>query len=148
MYFGWFKKTRRSDALSIVELLVRMDCDGCQERVRRAISKLEGVDSMEIDMDRQKVTVKGYVEGRRVLKAVRRGGSRAELWPFPDDGEYFPYAAQYLDESNFAPTYNYYTHGYNESMRGYYPTLPYSTLVDDNVAFSFSDDNVHACIVM
>lgn len=98
-------------------------------------------------MDKQKVTVVGYVEKRKVLKVVRRTGRKAEFWPFPYDSEYYPYAAQYLDESNFASTYNYYMHGYNESMHGYFPDFPYS-VPNENFAYSFSEENVNACIIM
>ncbi|KAA8516299.1 hypothetical protein F0562_016592 [Nyssa sinensis] len=147
--FGWcFGQTRLSNAMSIVELLVHMDCEGCEKRVRRAISKLEGVDSLNIDMDMQKVTVTGYVDQRRVLKVVRRTGRKAEFWPYPYDSQYYPYAAQYLDESTFSSTYNYYNHGYNESMHGYFPNPVYSHIIDDDVAELFSEENVHACNIM
>nr|DAD48272.1 TPA_asm: hypothetical protein HUJ06_018209 [Nelumbo nucifera] len=99
-------------------------------------------------MDKQKVTVTGYVDQRDVLKAVRRTGRKAEFWPYPYDAEYYPFASQYLDESTFQTTYNYYQHGHNESMHGYYPELPYSTIIDDHTATLFSDDNVHACTIM
>lgn len=107
-----------------------------------------GVDSLEIDMDKQKVTVTGYIDERKVLKVVRRTGRKAELWPFPYDSEYYPYASRYLDESTYASSYNYYRHGYNESVHGYFPDQAYSTVPDQTVHL-FSDDNVHAyCNVM
>ncbi|XP_028955161.1 heavy metal-associated isoprenylated plant protein 45 isoform X2 [Malus sylvestris] len=125
-----------------------MDCEGCEKRIRRAISKIEGVDSLEIDMDTQKVTVTGYVDQRKVLKVVRRTGRRAEFWPFPYDSEYYPYASQYFDESTYSSSYNYYMHGYNEGVHGYFPDQLYST-VADNTVHLFSDDNVHAyCTLM
>ncbi|KAK2970849.1 hypothetical protein RJ640_016645 [Escallonia rubra] len=108
-----------------------------------------GVDSFDIDMDKQKVTVTGYVDQRRVLKVVRRTGRKAEFWPYPYDSEYYPYAAQYLDESTFTTSYNYYMHGYNESMHGYFPNNPaYSTIIDDQVADFFNEENVHACSII
>ncbi|KAM1039478.1 hypothetical protein ACFX13_029529 [Malus domestica] len=107
-----------------------------------------GVDSLEIDMDTQKVTVTGYVDQRKVLKVVRRTGRRAEFWPFPYDSEYYPYASQYFDESTYSSSYNYYMHGYNEGVHGYFPDQLYST-VADNTVHLFSDDNVHAyCTLM
>ncbi|KAM1039479.1 hypothetical protein ACFX13_029529 [Malus domestica] len=148
--FGWRngKSKHLSKAMSIVELLVHMDCEGCEKRIRRAISKIEGVDSLEIDMDTQKVTVTGYVDQRKVLKVVRRTGRRAEFWPFPYDSEYYPYASQYFDESTYSSSYNYYMHGYNEGVHGYFPDQLYST-VADNTVHLFSDDNVHAyCTLM
>ncbi|TQD82023.1 hypothetical protein C1H46_032422, partial [Malus baccata] len=142
----------------VLELLVHMDCEGCEKRIRKAISKIEGkisflihhfcVDSLEIDMDTQKVTVTGYVDQRKVLKVVRRTGRRAEFWPFPYDSEYYPYASQYFDESTYSSSYNYYMHGYNEGVHGYFPDQLYST-VADNTVHLFSDDNVHAyCTLM
>ncbi|KAB5551615.1 hypothetical protein DKX38_008926 [Salix brachista] len=113
-----------------------------------AIQCLVCVDSLEIDMEKQKVTVKGYVEQRKVLKVVRRTGRRAEFWPFPYDSEYYPYASQYLDESTYTTSYNYYRHGFNESVHGYFPDQAYYTIPDDTVHL-FSDDNVHAyCSIM
>ncbi|XP_055961282.1 putative pentatricopeptide repeat-containing protein At3g11460, mitochondrial [Mercurialis annua] len=147
--FGWRSGgSKPSNAMSIVELSVHMDCQGCEKRIRRAISKMQGVDSLEIDMDKQKVTVTGYVEQRKVLKVVRRTGRKAEFWPFPYDSEYYPYAAQYLDESTYTTSYNYYRHGFNENVHGYFPDQAYET-VSDNTVHLFSEDNVHAyCTIM
>ncbi|XP_020524267.1 heavy metal-associated isoprenylated plant protein 45 isoform X3 [Amborella trichopoda] len=132
----------------IVELLVHMDCIGCEKKIRKAISKLEGVGSYEIDMDRQKVTVTGYINQRKVLKAVRRSGKKAEFWPYPYDGEYHPYTSQYMEESTYASTYNYYRHGYNHSVQGYFPDPVFSWVEVDNATSVFSDENVHACSIM
>ncbi|PIA53298.1 hypothetical protein AQUCO_00900107v1 [Aquilegia coerulea] len=148
--FWRFKKPRQSsNAISKVELLVHMDCDGCKRRIRKAISKLDGVDSFDIDMDNQKVTVTGYIDHRKVLKVVRRTGRKAEFWPCPYDGVYHPYAAQYLEDSTYSSTYNYYRHGYNESVvHGYFLDPPYSIIIDDHTAELFNEDNVHACTIM
>ncbi|KDO64277.1 hypothetical protein CISIN_1g036482mg, partial [Citrus sinensis] len=163
--FGWrLGKTQLPNAMAIVELMVHMDCEGCEKRIRRAISKIDvfnqfdvqfsfdfiitGVDSLDIDMDKQKVTVTGYVDERKVLKVVRRTGRKAEFWPFPYDSEYYPYASTYLDESTFRSSYNYYQHGFNESVHGYFPDQAYETVPDDTVHL-FSEDNVHAyCTIM
>ncbi|XP_009139063.1 heavy metal-associated isoprenylated plant protein 45 isoform X2 [Brassica rapa] len=90
-------------ALSVVELLVDMDCQGCETKVRRAISKLSGVNTVEIDVDRQKVTVTGYIDREEVLRIVKRTGRAAEFWPFPYNGYYggyYTYPSQYLEQSN------------------------------------------------
>ncbi|XP_057785328.1 heavy metal-associated isoprenylated plant protein 45-like [Salvia miltiorrhiza] len=148
MFGGCFKlNAPLSNAMSVVELRVHMDCEGCEKRIRKAISKLHGVDSLDIDMEKQKVTVSGYVDKRKVLKVVRRIGRKAEFWAFPYDSEYQPYAATYLDESTFTSSYNYLMHGYNEASHGYFPQLPYST-IDHHITYRFSDDNVHACSIM
>ncbi|KAK2662995.1 hypothetical protein Ddye_001569 [Dipteronia dyeriana] len=147
--FGWSSaKTDLCNAMSIVDLLVHMDCEGCEKRIRRAVSKIHGVHNLEIDMDKQKVTVTGYVDQRKVLKVVRRTGRRAEFWPFPYDSEYYPYASTYLDESNYTSSYNYYRHGFNETVHGYFPDQAYDTVPDETVHL-FSEDNVHSyCNIM
>ncbi|KAK1274574.1 Heavy metal-associated isoprenylated plant protein 26 [Acorus gramineus] len=143
-----FGRQTMPNAMSIVELGVHMDCDGCEKRVRKAINKLEGVDSVDIDMDKQKVTVTGYIDQNKVLKTVRRTGRKAEFWPYPYDGEYHPYALAYLEDSTYSSTHNYYRHGYNSSVQGYLPDPAYSMVVDDHTSSLFSDDNVHACTIM
>ncbi|KAF3582364.1 hypothetical protein DY000_02032446 [Brassica cretica] len=150
---------RLSLALSVVELLVDMDCQGCETKVRRAISKLDGVDTVEIDVDQQKVTVTGYIDREEVLRIVKRTGGGAEFWPFPYDGyygDYYTYPShQYLEQSNqkinnhgensisYGGNYNFYE---DSSINGYYPRSPQK--VDENDIHLFSDDNVHACAVM
>ncbi|XP_072958030.1 heavy metal-associated isoprenylated plant protein 45-like isoform X1 [Typha angustifolia] len=148
MFRFWAQKTSISNAISTVELSVHMDCEGCERRVRKAISKLDGVDTVDIDMDKQKVTVTGYVDDRKVLKAVRRTGRKAEFWPSPYDSQYYPFALQYLEDSTYSSTYNYYRHGYTSTLHGYFPDPAYSIIVDDQTAELFNDDNVHACMIM
>ncbi|XP_072988190.1 heavy metal-associated isoprenylated plant protein 45-like isoform X2 [Typha latifolia] len=143
MFRFWAQKTSISNAISTVELSVHMDCEGCERRVRKAISKLD-----DIDMDKQKVTVTGYVDDRKVLKAVRRTGRKAEFWPSPYDSQYYPFALQYLEDSTYSSTHNYYRHGYTSTLHGYFPDPAYSIIVDDQTAELFNDDNVHACMIM
>jgi len=64
-------------------MCVHMDCPGCEKKIRKAVQRLEGVHDVEIDMAQQRVTVNGDVEQKKVLKAVRRTGRRAVLWPLP-----------------------------------------------------------------
>jgi hypothetical protein len=107
-----------------------------------------GVSTVEIDMDTQKVTVTGYVDRREVLRAARRTGRAAEFWPWPYDGEYYPFAIQYLEDDTHMPTDRYYRHGYNDPVVGTYPCHAFSHVLDDDALPAFNDDNVHACAVM
>lgn len=103
---------------------------------------------MEVDMDQQKVTVTGYVDRWQVLKAARRAVRKAaEFWPYPYDGDYYPYAARCLDESTFEPAYNCCHHSSGESIHCYFPVHAYSTVTDE-ASYLFNDDNVHACSIM
>jgi hypothetical protein len=45
------------------------------------ISSITGVTCVEIDVVLSKITVLGYIDRKEVVKAVRKTGRRAEVWP-------------------------------------------------------------------
>ncbi|TVU35060.1 hypothetical protein EJB05_16929 [Eragrostis curvula] len=152
--------------MTLVEMCVHMDCPGCEKKVRKAVERLEGVNDVEIDMAQQKVTVNGDVEQKKVLKAVRRTGRRAVLWPVPfaaggaAAGEMHVLAQQqqmYAPGAGLAqgggavagaagPTsmYNYYKHGYDDSRMYGVSSAVAGTRTTDY----FSDENAQGCSVM
>ncbi|KAK3165492.1 hypothetical protein QOZ80_1AG0033830 [Eleusine coracana subsp. coracana] len=146
--------------MTLVEMCVHMDCPGCEKKVRKAIERLEGVNDVEIDMAQQKVTVNGDVEQKKVLKAVRRTGRRAVLWPVPFTaggaaaGEMHVLAQQQqmyqpgagMPDGSAAPTslYNYYKHGYDDSRMYCVSSATAGTRTTDY----FSDENAQGCSVM
>ncbi|CAM0870328.1 unnamed protein product [Alopecurus aequalis] len=141
------RRMGRSRPLSLqtVELKVRMCCSGCARVVKHALTKLRGVDSVEVEVEMEKVTVTGYVERHRVLKEVRRAGKKAEFWP--DQPLHFTNAKEYFrDEESFRPSYNYYRHGYNSADK--HGSLPEPPRGSDPVSNMFNDDDVNACTVM
>uniref|UniRef100_A0A6N2N4D2 HMA domain-containing protein n=1 Tax=Salix viminalis TaxID=40686 RepID=A0A6N2N4D2_SALVM len=135
-------------SLQTVELKVRMCCTGCERVVKNAIFKLKGIDSVDVELEMEKVSGVGYVDRNKVLKAVRRAGKRAEFWPYPNPPLYFTSANQYFKDttSEFKESYNYYKHGYNLADR--HGTIPVSQRGDDKVSNMFNDDNVNACCLM
>ncbi|XP_072963260.1 heavy metal-associated isoprenylated plant protein 44-like [Typha angustifolia] len=133
-------------SLQTVELKVRMCCTGCERVVKHALLKLRGVDSVEVDLPMEKVTVTGYVDRNKVLKEVRRSGKKAEFWPNPDIPLYFTSANNYFrDEESFRESYNYWRHGYNGDKHGH---VPVPQRGEDKVSNMFNDDDVNACHVM
>ncbi|OVA19925.1 Heavy metal-associated domain [Macleaya cordata] len=135
-------------AKKTVELQVRMCCTGCERVVRKAIQKLRGIDSIEVDLEMEKVTVIGYVDPNKVLRAVRRSGKRAEFWPSPNIPMYFTSTNNYFKDmtNDYKESYNYWRHGYNVGER--HGNLPATTRGDDKVSNFFNDDNVNACCLM
>ncbi|CAA0824196.1 Heavy metal transport/detoxification superfamily protein [Striga hermonthica] len=109
---------------------------------------MAGVDSVEVELELEKVTVIGYVERNKVLKAVRRAGKRAEFWPYPNPPLYFTTTNNYFKDTTieYKESYNYWRHGYNASDR--HGSLPVTHRGDDKVSNLFNDDNVNACRVM
>ncbi|CAN6308252.1 unnamed protein product [Urochloa humidicola] len=139
-------RSSRPLSLQTVELKVRMCCSGCERVVKHALTKLRGVDTVEVDVEMEKVTVAGYVDRHRVLKEVRRAGKKAEFWPNPDLPLHFTTAKNYFhDEESYRRTYNYYRHGYNGDKHG---NLPEPHRGADPVSNMFNDDDVNACSIM
>lgn len=134
-------------SLQIVDLKVRMCCQGCERVVKHALHKLRGVDSVEVDLVLGKVTVTGYVDRNKVLKEVRRSGKKAEFWPNPDLPLHFTSATNYFhDEELYRQSYNYWRHGYaNADKHG---NIPANRRGEDQVSNMFNDDDVNACTVM
>uniref|UniRef100_A0A0E0KEE6 HMA domain-containing protein n=1 Tax=Oryza punctata TaxID=4537 RepID=A0A0E0KEE6_ORYPU len=91
-------KNSKRRQLQTVELKVRMDCDGCELKVKNALSSLKGVESVKINRKQQKVTVSGYVEASKVLKKAQSTGKKSELWPYvPYSAASQPYVAAAYD---------------------------------------------------
>ncbi|KAK9284030.1 hypothetical protein L1049_012289 [Liquidambar formosana] len=63
-----------------VVLKVGMSCEGCSGAVKRVLGKMEGVESFDIDMKAQKVTVKGNVQPDAVLQTVSKTGKKTSFW--------------------------------------------------------------------
>ncbi|XP_054794156.1 copper transport protein CCH-like [Prosopis cineraria] len=63
-----------------VVLKVGMSCQGCAGAVRRVLGKMEGVESYDIDMKEQKVTVTGNVQPEAVLQTVSKTGKKTAFW--------------------------------------------------------------------
>ncbi|OMO73163.1 hypothetical protein COLO4_27231 [Corchorus olitorius] len=60
---------------------VRMSCEGCVGVVKAALETLEGVESIDINMSEDKVSVKGEVKAEEVLEAVSsKTGKKVTLW--------------------------------------------------------------------
>ncbi|XP_004489516.1 copper transport protein ATX1-like [Cicer arietinum] len=67
-------------ASETVVLKVKMSCQGCAGAVNRVLEKMEGVESFDIDLKEQKVTVKGNVKPQEVFETVSKSGKKTEFW--------------------------------------------------------------------
>ncbi|RZS01438.1 hypothetical protein BHM03_00031301 [Ensete ventricosum] len=72
--FGWL-------LLQTVILKVHIHCDGCKQQVKKLLQKIEGVYTVGIDAEHQKVTVSGDVDSNTLIKKLARSGKHAEVWP-------------------------------------------------------------------
>ncbi|KAH6762937.1 Heavy metal transport/detoxification superfamily protein [Perilla frutescens var. hirtella] len=129
------RKSKRKP-MQTVDVKVKMDCEGCERRVRNAVSSMKGARSVEVDRKQSHVAVTGYLDAKKVLKRIRRTGKKPELWPYVEYNlTYYPYAPGAYDKK--APS------GY---VRDVYQAYPSTT--EEKYATFFSDDNVNACSIM
>ncbi|XP_006366527.1 heavy metal-associated isoprenylated plant protein 26-like [Solanum tuberosum] len=136
------KSNNKKRQFHTVELKVRMDCDGCELKVKKTLSSLSGVKSVEINRKQQKVTVTGYVEANKVLKKAKSTGKKAEIWPYvPYNLVAQPYAVASYDKK--APP------GYVRRVDHNMTTTETISRFEDLAYVSmFSDDNPNACFIM
>ncbi|AQK58017.1 Heavy metal-associated isoprenylated plant protein 20 [Zea mays] len=131
-------KLRKKRPLQTVNIKVKMDCEGCERRVKSAVKSMRGVTSVAVNAKQSKCTVTGNVEPAKVLERVKATGKNAEMWP------YVPYALT---------TYPYVGGAYDKKApAGFVRSAP-QAMADPGAPElkymnMFNDDNVDACTVM
>ncbi|KAG0328530.1 Cytosolic copper metallochaperone [Podila horticola] len=59
---------------------VTMTCSGCSGAVTRVLTKLQGVDSFDVSLETQKVTVESAtLSMEEILAVIRKTGKAAEI---------------------------------------------------------------------
>ncbi|EPS64000.1 hypothetical protein M569_10783, partial [Genlisea aurea] len=112
-----------------IDLLMRMDCEGCVLKLSKALTSLKGVESVSVDVKQQKATVVGYMEAEEVMKAV---GKRGEIWPYVHHSLVaHPYVAGVYDRQ--APPNQVRSTGDPETLN--------FTRTEEKLLFIFSDEN-------
>ncbi|XP_022133091.1 heavy metal-associated isoprenylated plant protein 27 [Momordica charantia] len=141
---GHSKKLKKNNQLQRVEIKVKMDCEGCERKVKKSVEGMKGVTEVEVEPKRSKLTVVGYVDPDKVLRRVRhRTGKTADLWPYvPYDVVQHPYAPGTYDKK--APP------GYvrNAAANPDAAPLARASSVEVQYTTAFSDDNPNACALM
>ncbi|KAI4320308.1 hypothetical protein MLD38_033804 [Melastoma candidum] len=140
-YFCTTTSTRcRRRPMQTVEIKVKMDCDGCERKVKNAVRTMKGVKTVVVNRKMSQVTVTGFVEPNKVLKRVKSTGKGAEFWPYiPQHLVYYPYADKVYDKR--APA------GCVRNVGYAFPSNNVSA-PEERIANMFSDDNVNACSIM
>ncbi|KAF0911849.1 hypothetical protein E2562_012333 [Oryza meyeriana var. granulata] len=137
-------KNSKRRQLQTVELKVRMDCEGCELKVKNALSSMKGVESVKINRKQQKVTVSGYVEASKVLKKAQSTGKKSELWPYvPYSAASQPYVAAAYDRR--APP------GHVRNIEASSAAHVYGHVggrAEERLTNLFNDEDPNACSVM
>lgn len=78
-----------------MKISISWDSLGSSKIHLQCIWLCSGVDDVIIDFNTQKVTVMGWAKQKKILKAVRRNGRTAELWPYPYNPQYHGFLHHY-----------------------------------------------------
>ncbi|XP_073046003.1 LOW QUALITY PROTEIN: uncharacterized protein [Primulina eburnea] len=106
---GHSRQNKKHKQLQTVEIKIKMDCEGCERKVRRSVEGMKGVTSIEVSPKQSKLTVIGYVDPQKVLARVahRTGKKKVEVWP------YVPYdVVAHLETTDWSriPSLSFLTH--------------------------------------
>ncbi|KDP37922.1 hypothetical protein JCGZ_05361 [Jatropha curcas] len=70
----------QQQVFQVVVMRVSLHCQGCAGKVKKHLSKMEGVSSFSIDLETKRVTVMGRVSPVGVLESISKV-KPAEFWP-------------------------------------------------------------------
>ncbi|XP_052203970.1 heavy metal-associated isoprenylated plant protein 7-like [Diospyros lotus] len=76
------EKKEEARAPKVVEVVLKifLHCEACVEDIKRCIHRMQGVYSVEAEMEKSRVTVKGEIEAKKLAEYVKRkAGKHAEI---------------------------------------------------------------------
>jgi len=129
------KKKKRKQFNTVNLKVTKIDCEGCALKIRRTLSGLKGVKSVDVDMKTQKVTVTGFMDPKKVIAAAKTTKKKVEIWPYvPYTMVAHPYIAGAYDKK--APP---------NLVRKVEDSM---TPMEEQYTTMFSDENPDACSIM
>ncbi|XP_039022335.1 heavy metal-associated isoprenylated plant protein 34-like isoform X2 [Hibiscus syriacus] len=64
----------------VLKVNIQCSCDGCKQKIRKLLQKVDGVYTISINADQGKVTVTGNVDPAVLIKKLLKSGKHAQLW--------------------------------------------------------------------
>ncbi|XP_010528813.1 PREDICTED: uncharacterized protein LOC104805828 isoform X2 [Tarenaya hassleriana] len=68
----------------ITEIKVRMDCNGCVQKIKKALHGINGINDIYVDFPGQKLTVVGWADPEKIVKAIRKTRKTATICSHED----------------------------------------------------------------
>ncbi|CAI9118995.1 OLC1v1020645C4 [Oldenlandia corymbosa var. corymbosa] len=56
----------------VTEIQVRMDCNGCVQKIKKALHGINGICELYIDFPQQKITIIGWADPEKIVKAIKK----------------------------------------------------------------------------
>ncbi|KAI4303184.1 hypothetical protein MLD38_038846 [Melastoma candidum] len=85
----------------VTEIQVRIDCNGCVQKIKKALHGINGIYDVTMDIPQQKLRVIGWVDPERIVKAIRKTRKTATICSQAEQPD--PAAADQKPESGGPP---------------------------------------------
>ncbi|GER30559.1 heavy metal transport/detoxification superfamily protein [Striga asiatica] len=56
----------------ITEIKVRMDCNGCVQKIKKALNGVPGISDIYIDFPKQNITIVGWADPKQIVRAIKK----------------------------------------------------------------------------
>lgn len=63
----------------VTEIKVRMDCNGCVQKIKKALHGINGIYDIYIDSPQQKLTIIGWADPEKIIKAIKKTRKTATI---------------------------------------------------------------------
>lgn len=63
----------------VTEIQVRIDCNGCVQKIKKALHGINGIYDFYIDFPQQKLTIIGWADPEKIVKAIRKSRKTATI---------------------------------------------------------------------
>ncbi|KAI9122877.1 hypothetical protein K1719_005766 [Acacia pycnantha] len=63
----------------VTEVQVRMDCNGCVQRIKKTLNNIDGINDIYFDLPQQKLTIIGWADPEYIIQAIRRTKRNATI---------------------------------------------------------------------
>ncbi|GJX31054.1 heavy metal-associated domain, HMA containing protein [Tanacetum coccineum] len=56
----------------VTEIQVRIDCNGCVQKIKKALLSINGINDVYIDIPQQKLRIIGWADHEKIIKAIKK----------------------------------------------------------------------------
>ncbi|KAL1372447.1 hypothetical protein HN51_002606 [Arachis hypogaea] len=61
----------------VTQIQVRVDCNGCVQKIKKALKGILGIHDLHIDFNQQKLTITGWAEPETIVNAIKKTRKKA-----------------------------------------------------------------------
>ncbi|XP_076882104.1 heavy metal-associated isoprenylated plant protein 8-like [Bidens hawaiensis] len=141
------KQEKKPEASKVQEVALKMHihCEGCSKHVKHCIHKMEGVQTVNVEMEKSLVTVKGTMDPKNLVAYIsKRAGRHAEIVN-PKNKNKDKKDGEQKDENQKNDQKNEKNKDNNKNAGSPYPNIPPGLIYAPQL---FSDENPNACSIM